>query len=174
MNSSEYQLLKIDYSEEDKKNIEKYNNSHLEKAFELLKFNREKLLNDTDYKELELVERMKFIQASDDFKEFCKTYPIVSKYMVCFGLFSKKSFVKYINWISVMRPSDDYRKKIIQNPREQHKFKNKYIYAIYVKYLYQEKTYIGRYCIPILMFWLGIFDYLGQDHPFIRENGEVV
>lgn len=27
---------------------------------------------------------------------------------------------------------------------------------------------------PVAHFWIGLFDFLGQDHPFIRENGEVV
>ena len=27
---------------------------------------------------------------------------------------------------------------------------------------------------PIKNFWLRVFDYLGQDHEFVRENGEVV
>jgi hypothetical protein len=32
------------------------------------------------------------------------------------------------------------RAKLAQNPREQEKFKNKYIYAVYLKYLYEENT----------------------------------
>lgn len=139
MDSSEYQLLKIEYSEEDKKNIDAYNDSHISKALDLLKYNRNKILDDKDYEKLDIVDRMKFIQSHDDFKDFCKQYPVVSKYIVCFGLFSKNAFNKYINWISILRPSDEYRKVIINNQREQQKFKNKYIYAIYVKFLYQEK-----------------------------------
>ena len=139
MDQSEYQILKIEYSKEDKENIKKYNDSHVEKALELLKYNRDKMLDDNDYETLELVDRMKFIQTHDDFKDFCKQYPIVSKYIVCFGLFSKKAFNKYIDWISTVRPSDEYRSKISQDQREQQKFKNKYIYSVYVKYLYQEK-----------------------------------
>lgn len=140
MDINEYQILKIEYSEEDKENIKKYNNSHIEKALSLLKFNRDKLLDDKEYESLELVERMRYIQMHDDFKEFCKTYPIVSKYIVCFGLFSKKSFEKYINWISTVRPSDELRSKIAKDQREQQKFKNKYMYAVYIKYLYQDKN----------------------------------
>jgi hypothetical protein len=33
---------------------------------------------------------------------------------------------------------------------------------------------VGKLFAPIAHFWLGIFDYLGGDHPFRRENGEVV
>jgi uncharacterized protein YeaO (DUF488 family) len=139
MDSKEYQLLKIEYSEEDKENIKKYNDSHVSKALELLKFNRDKILDDKDYEKLELVERMQYIQIHDDFKDFCKQYPVVSKYIICFGLFSKKAFIKYINWSSTIRPSDELRARIAKNQRLQQHFKNKYVYAVYIKYLFQEK-----------------------------------
>jgi hypothetical protein len=140
MDINEYQILKIEYSEEDKENIKKYNNSHIEKALSLLKFNRDKLLDDKEYEALDVIDRMKFIQNHDDFKDFTKQYPVASKYIVCFGLFSKRSFEKYINWISTVRPSELLRSKIAKDQREQQKFKNKYIYAVYVKYLFQEKN----------------------------------
>lgn len=140
MDPSEYQLLKIDYSEEDKKNIKKYNQSHVSKALDLLRFNRNKLLDDKEYEALELTERMGYIQTHDDYNDFCKQYPIVSKYIVCFGLFSKRAFERYINWSSTLRPSDELRAKIAKNQRLQQHFKNKYIYAMYIKYLYQEKN----------------------------------
>lgn len=139
MDKSEYQLLNIDYSEEDKENIKKYNSGHVDKALSLLRFNRDKILDDKSYEALELRDRMKFIQTHDDFKVFTKQYPIASKYIVCFGLFSKKAFIKYIDWISILRPSDKYRAEIAKDQRKQQKFKNKYIYAMYVKFLYQEK-----------------------------------
>ena len=140
MDSNEYQILKIEYSEEDKENIKKYNQSHIDKALELLKFNRDKILDDKEYAALDEIDRMKCIQLHDNFKDFCKQYPIVSKYIVCFGLFSKKAFTKYIDWISTVRPSDAFRSKFAKNQCEQQKFKNKYMYSIYVKYLYQEKN----------------------------------
>jgi len=43
----------------------------------------------------------------------------------------------------------------------------------YGKYYYK-KGRIGRIFSPVKNFWLGVFDYLGQDHKYIRENGEVV
>jgi uncharacterized protein YeaO (DUF488 family) len=140
MDSNEYQILKIDYSDEDKENIKKYNDSHISKALELLKFNRDKLLDDKDYEKLELGERIKFIQTHDDFKDFTKQYPIVSKYIIAFGLFSKKSFEKYINWCNTIRPSDSFRAKFAKDKRSQQKFKNKYVYAVYIKYLFQNKN----------------------------------
>jgi uncharacterized protein YeaO (DUF488 family) len=97
-------------------------------------------LDDKEYEALELTQRMKYIQTHDDYNEFCKTYPIVSKYIIAFGLFSKRAFEKYINWISTVRPSDELRAKIAKNQRLQQHFKNKYVYAIYIKYLYQEKN----------------------------------
>jgi len=140
MDNNEYQILKIEYSDEDKENIKKYNQSHVDKALELLKFNRNKLLDDVEYEKLELVDRMRFIQTHDDYKEFCAQYPIASKYIVCFGLFSKKAFIKYIDWISIVRPSDAFRSKFAKNQRKQQHFKNKYMYAVYVKYLFQDKN----------------------------------
>lgn len=44
----------------------------------------------------------------------------------------------------------------------------------YGKAYYGEGSQLGRIFKPVVYFWLGLFDYLGGDHPFIRENGEVV
>lgn len=43
----------------------------------------------------------------------------------------------------------------------------------YGKYHYGQGKF-GRVFAPVKRFWLGLFDYLGNDHKFIRENGEVV
>jgi len=32
----------------------------------------------------------------------------------------------------------------------------------------------GLWLRPVKDFWLSVFDYLGQEHEFIRENGEVI
>lgn len=32
----------------------------------------------------------------------------------------------------------------------------------------------GRLFKPVARFWLSLFEYLGQDHPFRRENGDIV
>lgn len=41
------------------------------------------------------------------------------------------------------------------------------------KWKYGENK-IGRLFVPVAYFWLGIYDYLGGDHPFLRDNGEIV
>lgn len=41
------------------------------------------------------------------------------------------------------------------------------------KWKYGENK-IGRIFAPIANFWLNTFDYLGGDHPFLRDNGEMV
>jgi hypothetical protein len=41
------------------------------------------------------------------------------------------------------------------------------------KWYYGENK-IGRVFAPLARFWIGLFDYLGQNHPFLRENGEVI
>lgn len=142
MDTTEYKLIDITYTPEDLKKIEEYNKQHVDKALELFKYNRNNLLesqknavNDDDMKN-----RVIDIQKNPLFSDFCKQYPIVSKYIIAFGLFSKKAFIKYLDWKAKVRPSDMLRAKLTNNQREQEKFKNKYIYAVYVKYLYQEKS----------------------------------
>lgn len=39
---------------------------------------------------------------------------------------------------------------------------------------YYGESKINRVFEPVAMFWFRLFDYLGQNHPFKRENGEVV
>lgn len=47
--------------------------------------------------------------------------------------------------------------------------------ASYARWHYGvEGAWAGRLFSPIKAFWLGLFDYLGDDHPFRRENGEVI
>jgi hypothetical protein len=140
MDQLEYKLLKQNYSDEELNKIKEFNKTHTEMAKSILKYNRDKLLNDSEYSKLDIKERIKYIQNLDEYKVFCRTYPIVSKYIIAFGLFSTKAFTKYLNWKSNIRPSDSYRNELINNPRKQELWKNKYVFAIYVKYLYQEKN----------------------------------
>ncbi len=44
----------------------------------------------------------------------------------------------------------------------------------YGRAYYGEGSKLGFVFKPVKNFWLKMFDYLGGDHPFIRENGEVV
>lgn len=140
LNPEEYKIIKTDYSKEDLDKIKEYNKTHIDMARRLLKENRERILNNQDYANLSMQDRIKTIQNEEDFKIFCRTYPIVSKYIIAFGLFSTKAFTKYLNWKSTVRPSDTYRNELIKNQRKQELWKNKYIYGMYVKYLYQEKN----------------------------------
>lgn len=39
---------------------------------------------------------------------------------------------------------------------------------------YYGESKLNRIFEPVAMFWFRMFDYLGQNHPFKRENGEVV
>lgn len=139
MDQSEYKLIKNNYSSDDLKKIDEFNNFHLQKALELLKYNRNQLQTNDEYAKLDIKDRIMHIQKNNDFMQFCKSYPVVSKYIIAFGLFSSKAFIKYLNWTSNVRPSDEIRAKLVSQPREQELWKNKYRYGLYVKYLYQEK-----------------------------------
>lgn len=140
MDKTEYKLAEYKYSEEDKQKIEEYNKNRVRKALELLKFNRDELLKGGDYAKLTIEERIKCAQCSDEYKAFCMEFPIVSKYIIAYGLFSSKALLKYMDWKAKIRPSDELRTTLAGNQLEQEKFKNKYIYAVYVKFLYQDKN----------------------------------
>ena len=97
MDNSEFKIIKTDYSSDDLIKINEYNNTHINMAKELLNYNKEKILNDMNYANLDMFKRIKITQNEEKFKIFCRTYPIVSKYIIAFGLFSTKAFVKYLN-----------------------------------------------------------------------------
>lgn len=44
----------------------------------------------------------------------------------------------------------------------------------YGKAYYGEGSKLGYLFAPVAKFWLNAFSYLGEDHPFVRENGETV
>ena len=44
----------------------------------------------------------------------------------------------------------------------------------YGKWYYNRENKYGWLFKPVVKFWFKTFDYLGGDHPFIRESGEVV
>lgn len=139
MDESEYKLMEFSYSDDDKEKIKEYNTNRLRKALELLTYNRDRLLNDKEYSSLAIHERVKSVQSNEDFKEFCFEFPAASKYIIAYGLFSSKAFLKYLDWKARIRPSDNIRNTLAGNQREQEKFKNKYIYSVYMKYLYADK-----------------------------------
>lgn len=139
MDTCEYTLVEQKLSAEDEQRIQEYNSKYTRIALEMLKYNRDKLVNDKEYAALSEDKRVQHIYTHDDFKEFCMTYPMVSRFIVAFGLFSTKAFVKYLDWKAKVRPTDEMRAKLMGKQREQEKFKNKYIYAVYVKYLHMYK-----------------------------------
>lgn len=140
MDNDEYMLLTFNYSDDDKKKIDEYNKERVRKSLELLAYNRSRLMEDKQYAAVDVAERVQIIQRMEDYKAYCMEYPMVSKYIIAYGLFSTKAFLKYMEWKARVRPSDSLRNKLAGNQLEQEKFKNKYIYSVYVKYLYADKN----------------------------------
>lgn len=138
MDQSEYKLIEFKYSEDESERIEEYNKNRIKTALDLLVYNRKKLKEDITYASLEIEDRIS--KAQESFKEFCLEFPVVSKYIIAYGMFSTKAFVKYIDWKCKLRPSDKMRTKLAGNQREQERFKNKYIYGMYIKFLYADKN----------------------------------
>ena len=98
MDNTEYNYLRHNYTDDELKKIKEFNDTHINKAQSLLKYNRNKILNDTEYAKLTDQERIKYIHQNEEFKNFCKEFPIVSKYIIALGLFSSKAFNKYLDW----------------------------------------------------------------------------
>jgi hypothetical protein len=119
MDTSEFKLIDIKYSEDDLKKIDEYNQKHLDKALELFKYNRQNILENEKESDNNIKDRVISVQTNENFRDFCRTYPIVSKYIIAFGLFSKKAFIKYLDWKAKVRPSDITRTKLTNNQREQ-------------------------------------------------------
>lgn len=142
MDTGEYTILDIKYSDEDQKKVEEFNNEHTRKALTLLTHVRDMLTKSDEFLDESIPDRVKRMQEHPDFKQFCMEYPIVSKYIIAYGLFSARAFKKYLDWKAKCRPSDSMRAKLAGDKRAQEKFKNRYIYGIYVKFLYQE---VGSY-----------------------------
>lgn len=140
MDQDEYKLMEFTYSDEEKTKVDEYNKERVKKALELLVYNRKRLLDDDAYFKMPIEERINIIQGLEDYQAFCSEYPVVSKYIIAYGLFSSKAFKKYVDWKCKLRPSDKIRSKLAGNQREQEHFKNKYIYAVYVKFLYADKN----------------------------------
>lgn len=140
MDISEYTIINQKYNSIELQKIDKFNKEHLNIAIDLLKFNRDQLLYDNKYKNLSDLDRLKFIQDHEQYKVFCRLYPIVSKYIIILGLFNSKAFIKYLDWKAKIRPTESFRSKLLNNPREQRLWYNKYWYSVYVKFLFQEKN----------------------------------
>lgn len=137
MDQDEYKLMEFSYTDEEKKRIEEYNKNRIKTALELLVYNRKRLNEDKEYASLSIEDRI--IKAREDYAAFCAEYPVVSKYIIAYGLFSSRAFAKYVDWKCKVRPSDAMRSKLSGNQREQEHFKNKYVYGMYIKFLYADK-----------------------------------
>ena len=90
MDPSEYKLVSFTYSEDEKERIEEYNNNRVKTALDLLVTNRKRLLEDKAYAALSAEDRIN--KAQEDYAAFCSEYPVVSKYIIAYGLFSSNSF----------------------------------------------------------------------------------
>lgn len=113
-------------------------NIYVEKLHNMVKYNRDKLINDEEYKNLSQEKRILHIQKHEDYKDFCTTFPIVSKYAIAYGLYSTKAFKRYIKYKFTKKPTKEEREELINNPYGQKLWSN-HLYATYVKWLHADK-----------------------------------
>lgn len=135
MDTSEYQLIEFNYTDEEKEQLDKYTKSALDAIDKLIKYS----LQNLTISEKNRVSNFETVSQIEEFKPLCSMYPMVVKYVLWMQLFSKKAFVKYMEWKAKVRPSESVRLQYQEDKRSVELWKNKYHYAVYVKYLYRYK-----------------------------------
>lgn len=112
---------------------------YIDKLIEIVNYNRNKLKTEKEYRELSEEKRLEHIQKHPDFQEFYRTFPSVTTYAISRGIYSVKVFKKYIKYKFTKVPTNEERIELMNNPEGQKLWGN-HFYAIYVKWLYQEKN----------------------------------
>lgn len=79
--------------------------------------------------------KMNFYLNNSDFIDFLKSYPIVARYAICMGEFSKHAFERYVKKIASFKPPRD--KQMDKAFMENEKLKR---HADYVRYLFEAKN----------------------------------
>jgi len=93
-------------------------------------------------KEMKDEDILKKINNTEDYKYFCKAYPLIIKYMVQLRTFDPRAFKQYLEYSSKLRPTAEERAECMNNPLKKELWENKHR-AMYVKYLYKirDKTH---------------------------------
>lgn len=112
---------------------------YVDQLIKMVKYNRDRLKNEEGYRKLTEEQRLEHIQKHDEFKEFYRTFPSVTSYAISRGVYSTKVFKRYIKYKFTKTPTAEERMELMNNPEGQKVWGN-HFYAIYVKWLYQEKN----------------------------------
>ena len=113
-------------------------NSYIEKLLNMVKYNRDRLINNKEYSELKQEHRIIHIQKCDEYKEFCSSFPVVSKYAIAYGIYSTKAFKRYIKYKFTKKPTKEERNELLNNPCGQKMWSN-HFYATYIKWVHADK-----------------------------------
>lgn len=112
---------------------------HVDKLLAMVKYNRDRLKSDKEYKSLSEEARLGHIQKHPDYKSFYSMFPSVTTYAISRGIYSIKVFKKYIKYKFTKTPTADERAELMQNPEGQKIWGNQF-YATYVKWIYADKN----------------------------------
>ena len=112
---------------------------YIDKLVDMVKYNRDKLKNEGEYRNLSEEDRLKHIQQHPEYKEFYMSFPSVTTTAVCRGVYSTKVFKKYIKYKFTKTPTPEERADLSTNPEGQMLWANQ-LYATYMKWLYAEKN----------------------------------
>lgn len=113
--------------------------TYVDKLVEMVKYNRDKLKNEEEYRKLTEEKRLEHIQKHPDFQDFYRSFPSVTTYAISRGVYSTKVFKKYVQYKFTKTPTPEERAELMNNPEGQKVWGNKF-YATYVKWLYADKN----------------------------------
>jgi hypothetical protein len=84
----------------------------LEKASELWKTLKEHIKKDNDFKEMENQDKLELFRTKYGYAMFMDEFPIVSRYMICYGQYSEKAFSRMLRKIeTTVHPPPEKRDK---------------------------------------------------------------
>lgn len=120
----------------DDKQLDTMYRDGLKIGLEILKFVQDKNKNDLEFKNLNNMDKLKYINDIDKYKTFCQIYPVVISYIVSDEVFNAKCFKKFIQVLYKTKTKED-EEFIRKDPKNIYYYKNKQ-YAMYSKFLLYE------------------------------------
>ncbi len=126
-------------SQTKKENLNRMYYEGVEVASRMIAYLKNKC-NDDVFNNLDRSEKKQLIKKEHpEFITFIQLYPIVAEYLINEGIFSNKSFKKYIKVVYGMDKSQEDKEFIAKDPKNIYYYKNKQ-YALYYKFLLQESN----------------------------------
>lgn len=120
----------------DDKQLETIYKDGLTIGLEILEFVKNKNKNDLEFKNMDHMTKLKFVNDIEKYKPFCQMYPVVISYIVSDEIFHARCFKQFIKVLYKTKTKED-EEFIRKDPKNIYYYKNKQ-YAMYSKFLLYE------------------------------------